>query len=181
MSLPFLCSLFRPKTIAPALPHSCATLRLVVNSPERSLDRLMASPTTNRTQVAKRRSSRIALNTSVGLSGQDSQKCPFTMPAKATNLNRHGAAIHLPRQLLVGTTVMVRNVRGTQVSARVVAQLAASHRLSIYGIEFLQQDDTTNNFWGIAFPALESRAAGAQAAEQGGIARRRRGMPYLQS
>jgi hypothetical protein len=95
------------------------------------------------------------------------------MPAKATNLNRHGAAIQLPRQLLVGSTVMVRNARGTQVSARVVAQLAVSEGLSIYGIEFLQQDDTTNSFWGITFPALEGRTSGAQAADQIGIARRR--------
>jgi PilZ domain-containing protein len=141
----------------------------------------MLTVTTSRAQIAKRRSSRIALNTSVGVSGHDSQKCPFTMPARATNLNRHGAAIHLPRQLLVATTVMVRNARGTQVSARVVAQLAASQAISIYGIEFLQPDDTTNSFWGIAFPTIEGRAAGAQATEQGGIARRRRGMPYLQS
>lgn len=75
---------------------------------------------------------------------------------------------------------MVRNVRGTQVSARVVAQLAASQAISIYGID-LQQDDATNSFWGIAFPALESRASGAQAAEQGGITRRRRGLSSFQS
>jgi hypothetical protein len=141
----------------------------------------MATLTTSRTEIAKRRSRRIALNTSVGLSGQDSQKCQFAMPAKATNLNRHGAAIHLPRQLLVGSTVTVRNARGTQVSARVVAQLAASHGLSIYGIEFLQQDDTANSFWGIAFPTLEGRAAGAQAADQAGIGRRRRGLSSVQS
>jgi PilZ domain len=144
-------------------------------------ERGLMSLTTNRLQISKRRSSRIALNTSVGLSGQDIQKCPFTMPAKATNLNRHGAAIQLPRQLLVGSTVMVRNARGTQVSARVVAQLAVSQGLSIYGIEFLQQDDTTNSFWGITFPALEGRTSGAQAADQIGIAGRRRGMLSLRS
>jgi hypothetical protein len=145
--------------------------------PERSL----MSITTNRPQIAKRRNSRIALNTSIGLSGQDSQKCPFTMPAKATNLNRYGGAIHLPRQLLVGSTVMVRNARGTQVSARVVAQLAASQGISIYGIEFVERDDAANSFWGISFPALEGRTTGAQAAEQVGIARRRRVLPSLQT
>jgi hypothetical protein len=143
--------------------------------------RMATIPATPRPQIAKRRSTRIALNTSIGLSGHDRQECPFTMPAKATNLNRHGAAIQLPRQLLVGSTVMVRNARGTQVSARVVAQLAVSQGLSIYGIEFLQQDDTTNSFWGITFPALEGRTSGAQAADQIGIARRRRGMQSLQS
>jgi hypothetical protein len=136
---------------------------------------------TNRAQIAKRRSSRIALNTSVGLSGHDTQKNPFTMPAKATNLNRYGAAIHLPRQLLVGSTVMVRNARGIQISARVVAQLAVSQGLSAYGIEFVERDDNANSFWGITFPTLGGQGAGTQAAEQRARARRKRGMPVLQS
>ena len=139
----------------------------------------MDTTTTNRTQIAKRRSSRIALNTSVGLSGMDPHKHPFTMPAKATNLNRYGAAVHLSRQLLVGSTVMVRNARGTQVSARVVAQLAASQGVSVYGIEFVERDDAANSFWGITFPALGG--ANAQAGEQSGVARRKRGMPSFQS
>jgi len=136
---------------------------------------------TNRAQIAKRRSSRIALNTSVGLSGLDTQKNPFTMPVKATNLNRYGAAIHLPRQLLVGSTVTVRNARGTQISARVVAQLAVSQGLSAYGIEFVERDETANSFWGITFPTLGGQGAGPQAAEHRGMARRKRGMPVLQS
>lgn len=141
----------------------------------------MPTIATNRAQIAKRRSTRIALNTAVGLSGLDTQKCPFTMPAKATNLNRYGAAIHLPRQLLVGSTVMVRNARGTQVSARVVAELAGSQGLSTYGIEFVEWDDTANSFWGITFPALGGPGASPQAAEQAGMARRKRGTPIPQS
>src|SRR5579872_6575115 len=105
-------------------------------------------PVTNRTQIAKRRSSRIALSAPVGLSGEDTQKCSFTMPAKATNLNRYGAAIHLQRDLLVGSTVSVRNKSGTQVSARVVAQLAVSQKISVYGVEFTEPD-LANGFWGI--------------------------------
>ena len=126
-----------------------------------------------RSQIAKRRSSRMALSAPVGLSGEDNQRCTFSMPAKATNLNRHGAAIHLPRQLLVGSTVMVRNTRGTQLSARVVAQLAVSHGVSAYGIEFMEPGDVTNGFWGITFPPLENRGATAQVADHAGIARRR--------
>jgi len=95
------------------------------------------------------------------------------MPAKATNLNRYGAAIHLPRQLSVGSTVTVRNKRGNQLSARVVAQLAVSHEVSAYGIEFMEPGDVSNGFWGISFPALENRGATAQVAEQTGIARLR--------
>jgi len=126
-----------------------------------------------RSQIAKRRSSRMALSAPVGLSGEDNQKCPFSMPAKATNLNRFGAAIHLPRQLLVGSTVMVRNRRGTQLSARVVAQLAVSQGVSAYGIEFMEPGDVSNGFWGITFPPLENRGATAQVADHAGISRRR--------
>jgi hypothetical protein len=144
--------------------------------PKGSLEKPMSTPATTRAQIAKRRSSRIALNTSIGLSGHDRQKCPFTMPAQATNLNRHGAAIQVPRDLLVGSTVMVRNARGTQVSARVVSQLAGSKGVSVYAVEFVEQDEAANNFWGITFPPIASRAA---IADQAGMARRRRGFSSL--
>jgi predicted aconitase with swiveling domain len=75
------------------------------------------------------------------------------MPAKATNLNRHGAAVQLNRELLVGSIVVVRNQRGTQVSARVVAQLLAVKGVSTYAIEFVEKDDKSTNFWGITFPS----------------------------
>ena len=93
----------------------------------------------------------MALNAPIGLSGEDRQKCSFTMPARATNLNRHGAAVHLNRELLVGSVVLVRNQRGTQVSARIVAQLPAFGGLSTYAIEFVEMDDKASNFRGITF------------------------------
>ena len=119
----------------------------------------------------------MALTVRIGLSGEDRQKCSFTMHGKATNLNRHGAAIQLNRELLVGSTVVVRNKSGTQVSARVVAQLAGLPGVPTYAIEFAEQDDDdrVKAFWGITFPCIESRGATAQAAEQSGIMRRRRG------
>lgn len=129
-------------------------------------------------QVAKRRSKRISLNTPIGVSGDDRAKCPFTMAAAATNLNRHGAAIHLPRELTIGSTVIVRNARGTQVSVRVVAQLATSQTVSAYAIEFVEQDDAALSFWGITFPPLTSRVA---IAEQAAMARRRRSISPLPS
>ena len=139
----------------------------------------MAATTVHRSQIAKRRSSRMALNAPVGVSGDDRQKCAFTMPAKATNLNKHGAAIHLNRELMVGSTVVVRNKNGTQVSARVVAQLAALQGVNTYAIEFAEQDDRVKTFWGITFPSAESRGATAQAAEQSGIMRRKRSIASL--
>lgn len=114
---------------------------------------LTATETLRRIQLGKRRSTRIALHSPVGLSGQDRLKCPFTMPARATNLNKHGAALHLHRDLVVGSTVVVRNKSGAQVSARIVSQLAARDGVPAYAIEFVDPDDKARNFWGISFPS----------------------------
>jgi hypothetical protein len=65
----------------------------------------MSTVAVNRSQTAKRRSSRLALNASIRLAGEDRVKCTFAMPARATNLNRHGPAIQVNRELLVGSTV----------------------------------------------------------------------------
>jgi hypothetical protein len=114
---------------------------------------LVAAAAVNRIQVAKRRSSRIALNAPIRLAGEDREKRAFTMPARATNLNKHGAAIQLNRELLVGSTVVVQNSRRTQASARVVAQVSAAPQgVYVYGVEFLE-DDAVTGFWGISFPS----------------------------
>jgi hypothetical protein len=66
----------------------------------------------NRPQL-KRRSARLPLNALVRLAGQDHQKGAFTLlPARATGLNRHGAAIQVSRELLVGSILSVRHGRG---------------------------------------------------------------------
>ena len=101
----------------------------------------------------QRRSKRIGLSASVGLSGEDRLKCSFTMPARATNLNKHGAAVHLTRDLPVGSVVQLRNKNGSHVSARIVALLKASQGVSTYAIEFVEQDGGATNFWGISFPS----------------------------
>jgi hypothetical protein len=93
---------------------------------------------------------------------------------------RHGAAVQLNCELLVGTVVVLANARGTQVSARVAARLPALQGVPNYGIEFIDQNDTAKNFWGITFSSVESRPT-AQVAEQSGISRGRRGIPPLQS
>jgi hypothetical protein len=112
----------------------------------------LASAALNRLQASKRRSSRMALNAPVGMSGEDRLKVSFTMPAKATNLNRHGAAVQLSRDLPVGTVVTLKNQRGTQVSARIVSVIAAVQGTSTYGVEFVDQSDDSKQFWGISFP-----------------------------
>lgn len=105
----------------------------------------------NRSQVLKRRSNRIALGAPVTLSGEDRQKCAFTVSARATNLNRHGAVIKLNRELLIGSAIRVQNARGKQASARVVMRVSAVQGIHTYGIELLE-DGGVRNFWGIAFP-----------------------------
>jgi len=113
----------------------------------------VAASAMSRTQASKRRSSRMQLNASVGLSGKDKLKVSFTMPAKATNLNRHGAAVQLSRDLPVGTVVTLRNQRGKEVSARIVSVIAAVQGISTYGVEFVDQSDEARQFWGINFPS----------------------------
>ena len=118
----------------------------------RSSSRLLAVDV-NRYQLGKRRSVRMALKAPVGLSGYDHQKCPFTLPAHATNLNRYGAAVQVNRELPIGSTVVVRNQYGDQLTARVVTQISvAKAGTRIYGIEFVEQDERSHNFWGISFP-----------------------------
>lgn len=95
----------------------------------------------------------MSLNAAIGISGEDRAKSSFTIGAKATGLNKHGAAIQINRELVVGTTVLVRNKRGTQVSARIVAQIGTAQGGHAYGIEFIEQDtEAAANFWGITFP-----------------------------
>ena len=110
--------------------------------------------TLNRIQLGKRRSTRIALQSPVGLAGEDRHKASFAMPAKATNLNKHGAAVQLNRELQVGSVVAVKNGRGVQVSARVVSQLLARNGVPTYAIEFVELDENAREFWGIAFPSV---------------------------
>ena len=128
-----------------------------LKSPERSpkplRPDLVTSSIASRSQVARRRSTRMALKTRVGLSGEDRQKCAFTITANATNLNRHGAAVQLSRELLIGSTVVLRNQRGIQLSARVVAQLSSQNGVPVYGVEFVEQDENAKAFWGITFPS----------------------------
>jgi hypothetical protein len=107
----------------------------------------------NRIQLGKRRSTRVALHSSVGLAGEDRHKSSFTIPAKATNLNKHGAAVQLNRELQVGSIVEVKNNRGIQISARVVSQMVARNGVPTYAIEFVEQDDKAKDFWGITFPS----------------------------
>ena len=141
----------------------------------------MTNIAVNRLQ-AKRRSVRLALNVAVRLDGHDRQKSVFTsLPAHTTNLNRHGAAILVTRELLIGSTLSVRHGHGgIKAPARIVAQVSAAQGKFTYGIEFTDCN-ATRDFWGIAFPPLEGKGTAAQLAEQAGIVRRRAAIPAVYS
>jgi c-di-GMP-binding flagellar brake protein YcgR len=95
----------------------------------------------------------MALKARITLSGHDHAKCAFTMPGGATSLNKHGAAIQVNRELLVGSIIVLQN-RQTQASARVVTQVSAHRQgVYIYGVEFLDAGAVEKNFWGINFPS----------------------------
>ena len=102
--------------------------------------------------ASKRRSTRMALSAAVGLSGEDMQTGSFTVNAKAICLNKHGAAVQINRDLPIGATIVVRNQRGSQISARVVNQVRAIGGVRTFGIEFLDPDERAKQFWGISFP-----------------------------
>jgi hypothetical protein len=95
----------------------------------------------------------MGLHAAIGLSGEDRLKCSFTMPARATHLNKHGAAVQLTRDLAVGSVVRLQNKNRSEVSARIVALLKASEGVSNYAVEFVEQDGGATNFWGISFPS----------------------------
>ena len=113
----------------------------------------MAVPTIDDNRVGMRRSNRIALATPVALTARDGANDFFSLDANATNLNRHGAALQLSRELTVGTVVVVKNRRGAQLSARIVAQVSAMQGKHTYGIEFVEDSDSSRKFWGIVFPS----------------------------
>jgi hypothetical protein len=72
----------------------------------------------------------MALKARITMSGDDCTKCAFTLPAKATKLNRHGAAVQLNRELLVGSTIVLQNTRQTKLSARVVTLIIKNGHVS---------------------------------------------------
>jgi len=99
----------------------------------------------------QRRSPRIALLMSINVIGQDLQKCAFSEAATATNLNLHGAAIHLNRRLIIGSVITVSNRCGFETRARIVTNVGVVEGAFIYGIEFVQARQP--NFFGVSFYA----------------------------
>jgi hypothetical protein len=101
--------------------------------------------------TTKRRTSRIAVQQQVGITGQDRNGQEFTVGGKATNLNLYGGSILLPRQLNIGSILKVRNNQKNEAIVKVVSQTKPASGMHAYGVQFV--DDATG-FWGIHFPPI---------------------------
>jgi hypothetical protein len=99
----------------------------------------------------KRRTTRVALQQTVGISGEDRNGQKFTVGGKATGLNRHGGAIAVPRQVNVGATLTLRNVQKLEATVKVISQIKAVSGLHSYGVQFVEEAE---GFWGITFPQV---------------------------
>jgi hypothetical protein len=100
----------------------------------------------------KRRTTRIAMLQTIGVTGQDRSGQEFTVGGKATNLNYYGAAITVPRQVPVGTTLKVRNNHKLEATVKVVSQVKAVSGMHSYGVQFVEE---SAGFWGIHFPLAD--------------------------
>ena len=89
------------------------------------------------------------------VSGKDVARASFKIATTATNLNRHGATVHLNRDLPVESVIVVKNSRGVRTCARIVVQRRVRD-MYVYGLEFLEPDKA-KTFWGIRFPSYYFR------------------------
>lgn len=97
----------------------------------------------------QRRSPRITVAIPINVIGNDLERRAFSEAATATNLNLHGAAIHLNRQLILGSVITISNRSGIESPARIVSQVGVVKGEFIYGIEFVQGRQP--NFLGVSF------------------------------
>ena len=105
----------------------------------------------------KRRTPRIAMLQSIGVSGQDKNGQEFTVGGKATNLNHYGAAIMVPRQVPLGSTLTVRNNHKFEAAVKVVSQINAVSGMHSYGVQFVND---AAGFWGVHFPVNDPNGKG---------------------
>ena len=106
-----------------------------------------------------RRSCRISKEISILLVGSDTDGKVFSEETKTVLLSRHGAGIVSRYKLSAEQELILRRLdTNKEVEVRVVGQIGEESEVYTYGVTFL---DSTNNFWGINFPApseVEQRA-----------------------
>ena len=96
----------------------------------------------------------MALKARITMSGDDCTSGAFTLPAKATKLNRHGAAIQLNRELFDWFEhATCYKTLATFNSRPVVTRLA--HNVGSYVWSRASRSrGCRKKFWGITFPPL---------------------------
>jgi hypothetical protein len=98
-----------------------------------------------------RRSSRISKEISILLVGSDTEGKVFSETTKTVLLSRHGAGIVSRYKLSAEQELILRRLdTNKETEVRVVGQIGEESEVYTYGVAFL---DSTNNFWGIKFPA----------------------------
>jgi hypothetical protein len=98
-----------------------------------------------------RRSCRISKEISILLVGSDTEGKVFSEQTKTVLLSRHGAGIVSHYKLSAEQELILRRLdTNKETEVRVVGQIGEESEVYTYGVAFL---DSTNNFWGIKFPA----------------------------
>src|SRR5579859_369512 len=98
-----------------------------------------------------RRSSRIPKEIAILLTGSDIEGKVFSEQTKTVLLSRHGAGIVSRYKLSAEQEVILRRLdTNKETEVRLVGQIGVEDEVYTYGVAFL---DSTNNFWGIKFPA----------------------------
>jgi hypothetical protein len=98
-----------------------------------------------------RRSCRISKEISILLVGSDTEGKVFSEPTRTVLLSRHGAGIVSRYKLSAEQELILRRLdTNKETEVRVVGQIGEESEVYTYGVAFL---DSTNNFWGMQFPA----------------------------
>jgi hypothetical protein len=98
-----------------------------------------------------RRSCRIPKEISILLVGSDTDGKVFSEETKTVLLSRHGAGIVSRYKLSAEQELILRRLdTNKETEVRVVGRIGEESEVYTYGVAFL---DSTNNFWGINFPA----------------------------
>lgn len=104
---------------------------------------------------ANRRSDRVSLTLLLEVSGKDSQGQEFKEPARTLLINRTGAVIVFPRELVPEQTIHLRRQAPSEshreADVRVVNQFGHQRDGYLYGIEI---SDASTDLWGVEFPPV---------------------------
>jgi hypothetical protein len=98
-----------------------------------------------------RRSCRISKEIAILLVGSDTEGKVFSEETRTVLLSRHGAGIVSRYKLSAEQELILRRLdTNKEIEVRVVGRIGEESEIYTYGVAFL---DSTDNFWGMKFPA----------------------------